>query len=132
MGGCGWRIKSKAHLNRKMKKAGSGVEGEKEELMQFIQRFHSMFNQTTTEIEDAVLVVFQNYFSRFFPAFGCCAYIGLASHFLSHLSLKEHRQYLWRQDTWLNILTIRSLAACNGKAPVERHLEEQDIYSWLQ
>lgn len=29
-------------------------------------------------------------------------------------------------------LTSKSLAACNGKAPIERHLEEQDIYFWLQ
>lgn len=53
------------------------------------------------------------------------------SHFLSHLFLKENRQYLWRWGKWHSIFTSKFLAACSGNTPVERHLGEQDIYFWL-
>lgn len=99
--------------------------------MQFIQRFWSVFNQTTMENEGSVSIIFQNYFRRFSSAFGCCAHVDFFSHFLSHLPLKENRQYLWSWGIWHSIFTSKFLAACSGNTPAEWHLGEQDIYFWL-
>lgn len=115
----GRRIKTKPHASRKIKKAGCGGEGEREQLV----NMQSMLKQTRMENEGVVSIIFQNYFSTFSWAFGFYCYVDLTSHFLSYCAFKENHLYWQRWGTWLSILTSKSFSACNGKAPVEQHLD---------
>lgn len=123
---------SKTHGNRKMKR--EGVVGR--EKGNGLCNLYKDFGQCSTKPQQRMKALyrwcFKNYISRFVSAFGCCAYVVFASHFLSHLSFKESCQHLWRPGILLSSFTSKSLAFCSGKAPVERHLKEQNIYFGLQ
>lgn len=115
-----------------MKKAGCGGEGERERLMQFIQDFGQCSTKPQWEKEDAVSMVFRNHFINqihfnFWMPRLCRSHLSL---FVSPFFKKESPVFMEMGN--MAHLTSKSLAACNGKAPIERHLEEQDIYFWLQ